>query len=157
MAEPPRRGDAEAALDAAWRDIVAGFDQPVDRADPPWPRAEEVPGDAPAQAKITLEKPEPSLLDGLDTFGATLPSEDEEDGYHPPPPPPLPRISLAAGVGVAAIAFGLLLFVWPDLLPMLRNAALLLGFGSVVTGFATLICRLRPGDDEDEYDDGARV
>jgi hypothetical protein len=37
---------------------------------------------------------------------------------------------------------------------------LLLAFGAIVAGFVTLIWRLRPGDDEDdddEFDDGARI
>ena len=98
-----------------------------------------------------------SLLDALDTFGATLP-EDDDEGYTPPPAPPLPRISAAAALGVAAIVFGLLLFVWPDLLPMAHNAVLVLAFGLIVAGFGTLIWRLRPGDDEDDdFDDGARI
>jgi hypothetical protein len=54
---------------------------------------------------------------------------------------------------------GLLLFVWPDLLPLARNTVLVLAFGLIVAGFGTLIWRLRPGDDEDDddFDDGARI
>jgi hypothetical protein len=104
-----------------------------------------------------VDPAEPSLLDALDTFDATLP-DDGDEGYTPPPPPPLPRISAAAALSVVAIVGGLLLFVWPDLLPMARDVVLVLAFGFVVAGFATLIWRLRPGDDEDDdFDDGARI
>jgi hypothetical protein len=106
-----------------------------------------------------IEPDEPGLLDALDTFGAGLPGTGEDDeGYTPPPPPPLPRISAAATLGVLMIAFGLVLFVFPDLLPLDGDTTLLVAFGSIVAGFGTLIWRLRPGDDdEDDLDDGARV
>jgi hypothetical protein len=100
---------------------------------------------------------EPSLLDGLDTFGAHLPDEPEE-GYTPPPPPPLPQLSPAAVFGVLAIVAGFILFVFPTVLPVDRGLAILLGFAGVVGGFVTLIWRLRPDHDEDEDpDDGAVV
>lgn len=100
---------------------------------------------------------EPSLLDGLDTFGSRLPDEPEE-GYTPPPPPPLPRLSSAAVLGVLAIVAGFILFVFPTVLPVDRGLAILLGFAGVVGGFVTLIWRLRPDHDEDDdIDDGAVV
>lgn len=100
---------------------------------------------------------EPSLLDGLDTFGARLPDEPEE-GYTPPLPPPLPRLSSAAVLGVLAIIAGFILFVFPTVLPVDRGLAILLGFAGVVGGFVTLIWRLRPDHDEDDdLDDGAVV
>jgi hypothetical protein len=100
---------------------------------------------------------EPSLLDGLDTFGADLPDEAEE-GYTPPPPPPLPRISKYAVVGVLALVVGFVLFLSPSLLPVDRSVVTLLGFTGILAGFVTLIWRLRPGDTDDhDPDDGAVV
>ncbi|SCG41352.1 hypothetical protein GA0070609_1017 [Micromonospora echinaurantiaca] len=100
---------------------------------------------------------EPSLLDGLDTFGADLP-DDEDERYTPPPPPPLPRISKYAAAGVLAIVVGFLLFLFPDLLPVDRAVVTLFGFTGILAGFVTLIWRLRPGDsDDDDPDDGAVV
>lgn len=99
---------------------------------------------------------EPSLLDGLDTFGAGLPDDDE--GYTPPPPPPLPRVSKFAVVGVLAIVVGFALFIFPSLLPLDGTMSTLVGFTFVLTGFVTLIWRLRPGDEEEyDPDDGAVV
>jgi hypothetical protein len=100
---------------------------------------------------------EPSLLDSLDSFGNDL--ADEDEGYTPPPPPPLPRISKFAILGVLAIIAGFILFLKPELLPIDSDVSMLLGFTSILVGFGTLIWRLRPGDDEDDYDpdDGARV
>ncbi|MCF0095103.1 MULTISPECIES: DUF308 domain-containing protein [unclassified Micromonospora] len=101
---------------------------------------------------------EPSLLDGLDTFGADLPDDDEDEGYHPPPPPPLPRISKYAVVGALAVVVGFVLFLFPSLLPVDRSAVTLFGFTGILAGFVTLIWRLRPGDeDDDDPDNGAVV
>ncbi|MEU5905580.1 DUF308 domain-containing protein [Micromonospora sp. NPDC047527] len=93
---------------------------------------------------------EPSLLDGLDTFGADLPDDDEDEGYHPPPPPPLPRFSKYAVIGTLAVVVGFVLFLFPWLLPIDRSAVTLFGFTGILAGFVTLIWRLRPGDEDDD-------
>ncbi|MEV4657658.1 DUF308 domain-containing protein [Micromonospora sp. NPDC049301] len=101
---------------------------------------------------------EPSLLDGLDTFGADLPDDEDEEGYTPPPPPPLPRLSKYAVVGALAVIVGFVLFLFPALLPVDRSAVTLFGFTGILAGFVTLIWRLRPGDEDDrDPDDGAVV
>ncbi|GLI00122.1 DUF308 domain-containing protein [Phytohabitans aurantiacus] len=103
-------------------------------------------------------RPEPSLLDGLDTFGAHLPSDNDDEGYTPPPPPPLPRISKYAVVGILAIIGGFLLFLFPNMAPIDRGVATVLGFAAILSGFVTLVLRLRSGEDEeDDPDDGAVV
>lgn len=101
---------------------------------------------------------EPSLLDGLDTFGAGLP-EDPDERYTPPPPPPLPRMSKYAVIGVLAIMAGFALFLFPSLLPIDRGLVTVIGFSGILAGFITLIWRLRPGneEDDDDPDDGAVV
>ena len=100
-------------------------------------------------------EPESSLLDGLDTFGAGL--DPDEERYVPPPPPPLPRISKYAVAGVLAIIVGFVLFLRPTLLPIDRDFVTLIGFSAVIGGAVTLVWRLRSGDDDDDYDDGAVV
>ncbi|MFC4145894.1 DUF308 domain-containing protein [Micromonospora mangrovi] len=101
---------------------------------------------------------EPSLLDGLDTFGAGLPGDAEEEHYTPPPPPPLPRVSKYAAVGVLSILAGFVLFLYPTLLPVDPPVVTLLGFTGILAGFVMLVWRLRPGDTEDhDPDDGAVV
>jgi hypothetical protein len=147
--------DPDSAVAAAFAEIVAGFDVDVEQESSPWPAAENV-TEGRRRPAVDPGDPGPSLLDGLDTFGAGLPDEDE--GYTPPPPPPLPRLSRAAVVAMLLIALGLLLFFSPDLLPIGSDMSLLLGFGAVLTGFVMLIWRLRPGDEEDsDPDDGAVV
>ncbi|MFV2101433.1 DUF308 domain-containing protein [Micromonospora sp. LOL_024] len=101
----------------------------------------------------------PSLLDGLDTFGADLPDDpDDNERYVPPPPPPLPRMSKYAVSGVLALVLGFVLFLFPDLLPADQGVVTLLGFTGILAGFVTLVWRLRPGDTDDrDPDDGAVV
>lgn len=98
-----------------------------------------------------------SLLDGLDTFGTGFP-DDPEDRYIPPPPPPLPRISKYAVAGVLGVTLGFILFLFPALLPLDRGLVITIGFVSILSGFVTLVWRLRPGDEEDDDPgDGAVV
>ena len=102
---------------------------------------------------------EPSLLDGLDTFGNDLPDDpDDDEGYTPPPPPPLPRISKFTVAGTLGIIVGFVLFLFPGLVPVDRSVVTVFGFVAILAGFVTLISRLRHGDDDDiDPDDGARV
>ena len=153
-------------VDAAWASIVAGYDAEIHVPRRPWPAAEDV-SDARPDATDTLAHSDGllraapddqlSLLDGLDTFGANLPDEDDE-GFTPPAPPPLPRPSMPAALGTAGIVAGLIIFLSPGVLPFGEATALLFGFCAILAGFVTLIWRLRPGDDEDgDSDDGAKV
>jgi hypothetical protein len=174
-AEPPAPRDPD--LETRWQEIVAGYHTDPVGDTPPWPEAENIDSDEPA-TRPTHDRPphrlpsateitgispwrapdQPSLLDGLDTFGADLP-DDPEERFVPPPPPPLPRPSKYTVAAVAAIVVGFVIFLFPDLLPIDRKAAILVGFAGIIGGFVTLIWRMRPGDDDDEYDpdDGARV
>ncbi|MEE6260555.1 DUF308 domain-containing protein [Plantactinospora sonchi] len=179
---------ADPDVEAEWARIVAGYHTEVAADARSWPAVEDVaehgatepggvatstrPGpDAPVPAGpggrrlpsatdisgISVGRDEPSLLDGLDTFGADL-SDDAEERYVPPPPPPLPRPSKYAVIGVLAIAAGFALFLFPEMLPLDRGLTTLFGFAGILTGFVTLIWRLRPGDDDDDDpDDGAVV
>jgi hypothetical protein len=158
----------EQDMDAAWAAIVAGFHENGSAA---WPASEDVTRDTdePAGGGTTVAPrgltdgrgaigDELSLLDGLDRFGAGLPDEETE-GYVPPPPPPLPKPTLPTVLASAGIGGGFLLVLWPELLPIGRDSALLLGFASIIAGFVTLVWRLRPGDESDDVDpdDGAKV
>jgi len=172
LAEPPQPEPRDVDVEAEWQRIIAGFHDEAAEPAAPWPAAEESPPakrgetdkpltDATRVSGVTLgsRHEEPSLLDGLDTFGADLPDdEDGEEGYTPPPPPPFPRISKYAVLGVLAIIGGFALFLFPELLPTDRGITTLLGFAAILAGFVTLIWRLRSGDDEeDDPDDGAVV
>ncbi|HET8682519.1 MAG TPA: DUF308 domain-containing protein [Micromonosporaceae bacterium] len=154
----PAKGlDPAGDVDAAWARIVAAY-HADGGADRPWPEPAE--DDTPPGARLPKsEYAERSLLDALDTFGAGLPDSDDE-GYTPPPPPPLPRPSGAVVLAVVGIVAGLVVFLRPSTLPVNPDLAMFLGFTAVLAGFAALVWRLRPGDDEDaerDPDDGAVV
>jgi len=170
----PATGSAiEPDIEAEWARIVAGYHTTVDPTAAPWPASEELPaepapppppatnGTANHGRRRTDQKPpaEPSLVDGLDTFGADLEEDDEEeDRYIPPPPPPLPRISKYAVMGMLGVLVGFVLFLFPGLLPITQDYVTLIGFAAIVSGAVMLVWRLRSGDDdEDDYDDGAVV
>jgi hypothetical protein len=183
-AKPEPRTD-QSSVDAEWAKIVAGFHTPIDPTAPPWPVSEGVdptrapelpPNDPPEQPRqpggklpsaadfsgVSLNRrrtDEPSLLDGLDTFGTGIDDESGEDDerYTPPPPPPLPHISKYAVAGVLGVVLGFVLFLFPWLLPIERNFVTLIGFTAIVGGAVTLVWRLRSGDDDDDFDDGAVV
>jgi hypothetical protein len=172
-APPPADPTAQSDIDAEWAKIVAGFHTGVDpTAEPPWPAAEGM--DATSEPPRTgglqsaadfsgvslnrrrTDKPDPgSVLDGL----AELDDEDDPDDerYNPPPPPPLPRFSKYAVMGVLGVVVGFLLFLFPTVLPIDRDYSTLIGFAAIVSGAVMLVWRLRNGDDDDEFDDGAVV
>jgi hypothetical protein len=167
-----------AEVDAAWAEIIAGYadtaephraiDPPADPpTDPPTSsRTELTSGGRPVYYRLTppshprpTPTDEPSLLDGLDTFGADLP-DDENERFTPPVPPPMPRPSTPTVLAIIGIVGGLAVFLNPDLLFFLNNGlAMFLGFTAIVSGFGTLVWRLRPGDEDDDTDpdNGAKV
>ncbi|MBV1852525.1 hypothetical protein [Catellatospora tritici] len=182
-AEPARPGNSgdqatPEQVDAEFARIVAAFDQPV--ATPTWPAPEEAPPSSGGAATGTgliwptggpmLNRPvlsgdpravgpqDPSLLDGLDTFGAGLPDDTPEE-FVPPPPPPLPKIPFAAVLSVFAIIFGFVLFFDTSLLPLSEQVNMLLALTGILGGATALVLRLRPGDEDDDlpHDDGAVV
>jgi hypothetical protein len=183
--KPASSGDPD--IDELFAGIVAGYETTT--ATPTWPAAEDLPAeDPPATADLAAQDlaaqdlAAPDLTDdtgpGPDAEplqrwrGSTvdpmpfpgeeyLPDdEDDDEGYVPPPPPPLPRVSLVTIAAVVGIVAGFVLFFNPQLLPITGAAALAIGFAAILGGFATLVWRLRSGDDDDDDwdpDDGAVV
>ncbi|GAA0478309.1 hypothetical protein Ade02nite_67490 [Paractinoplanes deccanensis] len=172
---PPEDPAAEPDIEAEWAKIVAGFHTTVDPTAAPWPESEgiEAPKEPPRLGGLQsaadfsgvslnrrrTDQPDPGLLDGLDTFGNDLPGDEDEDEerYTPPPPPPLPKISKYAVFGVLGVVVGFVLFLFPRLLPIDRDYVTLIGFAAIVSGAVMLVWRLRSGDDDDDFDDGAVV
>jgi len=179
----PEAGGSQRDVDAEWAKIIAGFHTEADpTADRPWPAAEGIDGTRAPEPTADPTRPvgtaglpsaadfsgvslnrrrtdNPSPLDGLDPFAPdrTDDDEDEDDRYIPPPPPPLPRISTYAVGGILAIILGFVLFLRPTLLPIEENLVTLIGFAAIIGGAITLVWRLRSGDDDDDFDDGAVV
>jgi hypothetical protein len=168
----PEAKTSRTSDDETFASIIAGFHTTVDPTSAPWPAAEDLDSSGSTAADMDTE-PTPrtplrrasdavdrTLLDGLDSFGADLPDdEDDEAGYTPPPPPPLPRIAPSTLLAVIGLVGGLILLIWPDLLPVFGpQSTLFLGFALLLSGFVSLVLRLRPGDEEDDDpDNGARV
>jgi hypothetical protein len=172
-------GTAQPDIDAEWAKIIAGFHTTVDPTSAPWPAAEgyetkaestepktEPPRTGGLQSAADFsgvslnrrrtDNPEPSVLDGLDTFDSD--EDDDDERYTPPPPPPLPHISKYAVMGMLGVILGFVLFLFPTLLPIDRDYVTLIGFAAIVAGAVMLVWRLRSSDDDDdEFDDGAVV
>ena len=98
---------------------------------------------------------EPSLLDGLDTFGAD--AGRRRDERYTPPPPRRCRGLEVRGRRRPGHRPRLRAVPVPELLPLGGDLVTLLGFGAIVAGAVTLVWRLRSGDDDDDFDDGAVV
>jgi hypothetical protein len=133
------------SIDDEWAKIVAGFDAEVSSSS--WPAAEDLPDRDPTERGRTTTPLLPREERAGEDFVVARPVPREEP-------------SLLDGLDtLAGIILGLIVFLKPSLLPVSESAAMLLGFAAVVGGFATLVWRLRPGDDDDDSDpdDGARV
>ena len=172
--------DRQRDVDAEWAKIIAGFHTALDpTADTPWPASEGVDATRAPDPKPDPTRPatglpsaadfsgvslnrrrtdNPAPLDGLDPLeiGSSDDNEDDER-YIPPPPPPLPRLSKYAISGILGIVFGFVLFLRPSLLPIDRDFVTLIGFSAIIAGAVTLVWRLRSGEDDDDFDDGAVV
>ncbi|MEV6348835.1 DUF308 domain-containing protein [Actinoplanes sp. NPDC051851] len=171
----------QAEVDAEWDKIIAAFHTAVEPETAPWPEAEALNerDDKRADGRPTGEDgqplnrrrtdpkpppaPEPSILYGLDTFGSGLhddPDDDDDEAderYVPPPPPPMPHISKYAIAAALGVIVGFVLFLFPQLIPIGDDYVMAFGFAAIVGGAVTLVWRLRSGDDDDEFDDGAVV
>jgi hypothetical protein len=145
--------EEEARADAAWRDLVARFDSPLDAHEPvPWPDREEM---NPSGGATTAAPQVPS--------GPTAPEPRarpaDHDHYVPPPPPPLPKLdplskfawlALFGGPGYLLVATAAQ-WSMPALFVFIAVAAF-------VTGVALLVFRLNDSDrDGSDGDDGAVV
>ncbi|BCJ45281.1 hypothetical protein GCM10010168_85500 [Actinoplanes ianthinogenes] len=160
-AEPPAAPRPQAEVDAEWDKIIAGFHTTVDPQAAPWPEAEgttkpEQP-DPPHNRRRTDPPAELVFHPVVDPFGHPVADDEDDERYVPPPPPPLPKISKYAVTGVLGMILGFVLFLVPTLIPIDSFFVMVLGVAAIVGGAATLVWRLRSGDDDDEFDDGAVV
>jgi hypothetical protein len=149
--------EPELDVEAAWAQIVAGWDSTAERSG----SGRTVEDTEPAPAPVLEKKPEPPLkpIVGLDVpFDPTERVVDPDDeGYVPPTPPPLPRISKYTALALLLVTLGLVLVFFPSLLPVSEYVVRFFGLTGVVAGFAIGIYRMRDRDEDDPYDDGAQV
>ncbi|GIF11839.1 DUF308 domain-containing protein [Actinoplanes teichomyceticus] len=167
-AETPPAPRPQAEVDAEWEKIIAGFHTTVDGATAPWPAAEGTTSDTERRESgrpvgedgrpLHRRRTDPPAVHPVvDPFDFPDGADDEEERYVPPPPPPLPHISKYAVAGVLGVVLGFVLFLFPVLIPIDTFYVMLFGFAAIVGGAATLVWRLRSGDDDDDFDDGAVV
>ncbi|WP_069811787.1 hypothetical protein [Streptomyces sp. TP-A0874] len=84
------------------------------------------------------------------------PKEAEaEDRFVPPEPPPLPKGDPTSRMAWVAVLGGPLLLLLMVLMQWeMRSWVTFLGVGGFLGGFATLVARMRDGDEDDEDDPG---
>lgn len=86
-------------------------------------------------------------------------ADDEDDGHFvPPEPPPLPEADVTTKFAWLAVLGGPLLLLAFILFQLeLTWWATTLGVGGFVGGFATLVARMRTGEDDDDLPGGGAV
>jgi hypothetical protein len=158
--------DEEARADAAWRELVARFDSPLDAQEPvPWPEREETnppasPHGTTAADPAPSEPPvaKPAVKPGAKPAAKPGAKPADADHYVPPPPPPLPKLdpltkfawlALFGGPGYLLVATAAQ-WSMPGLFVFIAVAAF-------VAGVALLVFRLNDSDRDDSGDDGAVV
>ncbi len=161
--------DAELDVDAAWEQIIAGYDTPAAGTAPSWPASEDTgdivpPTTGPAQLLRAdhlrpIGPPGPGPRDhSLPEPSDDDPLDSDDEGYTPPTPPPLPKPPGRVVLAVFAILTGFVLFFRPDLLGIGEDLTILVGILGVLGGTAALVYRLREGwSRDDDPDDGAVV
>lgn len=155
--------------EAAWAQIVAGYGEEPDAADPAageetpeteGPEAGENPPAAEARPPAAQDEPAPRLRTytvysaGTGPRDWQRPAEDDEH-FVPPEPPPLPETDTTTKFGWLGALGGPLLLLAVILFRIDVTWWLLtLGVGGFVGGCLTLATRLRPGDEDDWQDPG---
>lgn len=122
--------------EAAWAQIVAGYDDEPETEEP-----------APAVRSYTV------YAAGTGPRDWKAPDDADEEHFVPPEPPPLPESDTTTKFGWVGALGGPLLLLAAILFRFdLTWWLLTLGVGGFIGGCLTLATRLRPGD-EDDYDD----
>jgi hypothetical protein len=166
VADADREDEGAAPLDedAAWAALVAGFDaEPEPGAAAAWPEAENVPDTPKTPPPAPAPPPPPNrsivihpVIQGPRDF--ELVEDDEEAHFVPPEPPPLPEADVTTKFAWLAVLGGPLLLLAFVLFQLdLTWWAILLGVGGFLGGFATLVARMRTGEDDDDLPGGGAV
>lgn len=153
--------------DAAWAELVAGFDDEPEPGTASWPDAENL---SPARPDDRAGDDDPDAGSGPPTRSIVVhpvihgprdytAHEDEDEGHYvPPEPPPLPQADVTTKFAWLAVLGGpLLLIVFILLQQEITWWVMTLGVGGFVGGFCTLVTRLRTGEDDDELPGGGAV
>ncbi|EME98363.1 hypothetical protein J7W19_08380 [Streptomyces mobaraensis NBRC 13819 = DSM 40847] len=155
--------------DAAWAELVAAYGEQPDPEKGRWPATGDDEGPAPTAAPAATEPPPapdaPARPGGFIVYAPgvgprdtpapdPLDEDDDEGHFIPPEPPPLPTGDVTSRFAWIAVLGGpLLLLIMVLLRQELTWWITTLGIGGFLGGFATLVLRMRDGD-EDEDDPG---
>jgi hypothetical protein len=186
VADADREDEGAAPLDedAAWAALIAGYDEEPEPGAVSWPEAENVAPDRPDQSENPDQPDKPEHPDQQKTPAGDDPAavnppptrsivihpviagprnyelddDDEDAHYVPPEPPPLPDADVTTKFAWIAVLGGPLLLIVFILLQLdLAWWVILVGVGGFLGGFATLVARMRTGDEDDDRPDGGAV
>ena len=132
--------------DAAWEQIVSGWDREGAGPVPPWPVNEDVPtaGDPPPRSTV-VRPAQPAGAPPPPGPRDHSPAHDPaDDHYVPPPPPPLPRLRRNTVAALAALALGVVLLFAPGLIGLGGgDAVAITGIACIVGSVAALVHGMR--------------
>jgi hypothetical protein len=138
--------------EAAWRDLVARYDVPVEpeAAATPWPAQEDVaPED---RARVIRHAVAPAAA------GEAGDETDEDEHFVPPPPPPLPQLDPIAKAAWAGLFGGPGYLLVATLTGLgVPGWAALMAIAAFIGGFATLVIRMGDGPSRGDGPDGGAV
>jgi len=139
---PASDSDDTEDMDAAFAEIVAGWDAPAKAQTPQTPSAPAIPPASPAAA--TPQTPAKAAVD------------PDDDHYDPPPAPPLPRLAPITRWALIGILAGILALVLPLMIGLNAPAwTCALAVAAIVGGGAVMVARM--GNEPHDGDDGAVV
>lgn len=133
----------------SFEDIVASWK--ADGTVPEWP------DERPAAAETIEPSAPPVAPPAVRPGPAVDPLSDREDHYVPPEPPPLPKLGVAAAVGLVLVALGIILIAAPQWIGMSGVYGLPLGLVAIAGGLTWLLMRLWQPTAEDPRDDEGTV
>lgn len=138
--------------DAAWQEIIAGFDLTPTDVVPRWPANEDVePSDDIKSRRRRRDDPPPVWDDAFDDdLDQVSDGEPDDDHFVPLPPPPLPKAQPATRWALFAIAVGVALLMLSAFGNVQDGSTMsVLGLTGIVAGVVTLIARMHNGPPAD--------
>jgi hypothetical protein len=156
--------------EAAWRDLVARFDRPVEpeAAESPWPPSENIPDSPPAAGADPLtpqDQAGPRPAGTLQSYDSARvirpagdprsysPAEEEDEPYVPAPLPPPAKLDSVAKAAWAGVIGGPGYLLIASLIMHWTISAIdaFAAVAAFVGGFVTLVIKLgdHPRDDDD--------
>jgi hypothetical protein len=149
---PTSDSDDTEDMDAAFAEIVAGWDAPAKAPSPPPAVTPPAVSPPPTSATASPSTP-PTAAPSTPSKGAVDPDSDH---YVPPPTPPLPRLAPITRWALIGILVGILALVLPLMIGLNAPAwTCAAAVAAIVGGGAVIVARM--GNEPHDGDDGAVV